>query len=59
MSNQTSQTARPEPPPDEYANFKKGLKHLLSVPKTEIDRREKEWKAAQDAKPKRGPKPKQ
>jgi len=50
MTEQT--TVQPEPPSDEYANFKKGLKHLISVPKAELDRREAEWRKQQDAKKK-------
>jgi hypothetical protein len=45
--------AKPSP---EYERFTKLVDRVLSVPKTEIEKREQEYKAT--PKPKRGPKPK-
>ncbi len=43
----------------EYATFTNAVEHIMSVPKTEILRREAEYKKQADANPhKRGPKPK-
>lgn len=39
--------------PPEYEVFKAGLRQVLSVPKSEIDRREAEWQKAQAEKPAR------
>lgn len=39
--------------PSEYETFKTGLRQILSVPKSEIDRREADWQKAQEQKPTR------
>ncbi len=44
---------RPAAEPSEYETFKAGLRQILSVPKSEIDKREAEWKKAQEKKPPR------
>ena len=54
MSTEAQKPA--EPASQEYDNFTKGLKRLLSVPKSEIDKREDEWRKEQENKAKRGPK---
>jgi hypothetical protein len=49
-----------QPPPAEptpFAKFQQLAKAIMSVPKSEIDRREEQWKEANKDKPKRGPKP--
>ena len=50
----TPRTSKPpnSPPaePSEYETFKSGLRQILSVPKSEIDRREAEWQKAQEQK---------
>jgi len=50
MSNEPKISDPSDPPPAEYENFTKGLKRLLSVPKSEIDKREADWRKQQDAK---------
>ena len=37
----------------EYETFKTGLRQILSVPKSEIDRHEADWQKAQEQKPTR------
>lgn len=37
--------------PSEYETFKNGLRQIMSVPKSEIDRREADWQKAQQPKP--------
>ena len=43
---------------DEYTNFQNALRTVLQVSKTELRQREAAYKAANEGKPKRGPKPK-
>ena len=43
---------------DEYMNFQNALRTVLQVSKTELRQREASYKAANEGKPKRGPKPK-
>lgn len=45
-------------PTDEYTTFQNALRQVLQVSKTELNRREAAYKAANAGKPKRGPKPK-
>ena len=45
-------------PPTEYDRFTQLVTQVLSVPKSEIQRREEEYKREAATKPKRGPKPK-
>ena len=50
---------KPHTETSEYARFTAAMKHILSVPKEEILRREAEYKAKAALNPhKRGPKPK-
>lgn len=42
-----------KPPSEEYANFEKLAKQLISVPKSEIDKREAEYQKAKKAAKKR------
>ena len=53
LNKQTPQTEGTDhaAEPSEYETFKTGLRQILSVPKTEIDRREAEWQKAQEQKP--------
>jgi hypothetical protein len=47
-----------EKKPDEFRKFTQVVDTILSVPKSEIDRREREYQERAAKKPKRGPKPK-
>nr|AUN36129.1 hypothetical protein [uncultured bacterium] len=42
-----------KPPSEEYSNFEKLAKQLISVPKSEIDKREAEYQRARKAGKKR------
>lgn len=54
MAELNKQTPPSQPPePSEYETFKAGLRQVLSVPKSEIGRREAEWQKAQAEKPTR------
>jgi len=54
MNNTGQQRPNEQPTgPSEYETFKAGLRQVLSVPKSEIDRREAEWQKAQAEKPAR------
>jgi len=44
-------------PAQKYKQFQSGLRHVLSVPKTELADREKQYQDERASKPKRGPKP--
>jgi hypothetical protein len=44
--------------PKAQSRFESAVKKILSVPRKEMERREKEYQAQQALKPKRGPKPK-
>ena len=44
-------------PAQKYKQFQSGLRHVLSVPKTELANREKQYQDERASKPKRGPKP--
>jgi len=43
---------------NEFTRFQKALRRVLSVSKTELQEREKRYKAERANRPKRGPKPK-
>jgi len=45
-------------PAQKFRNFQNGLRHVLTVPKTELEKREKEYQEERAKRPKRGPKPK-
>jgi hypothetical protein len=49
---------KPTKPPPGHENTMRVLRQAFAVPKAEMDRREAEWRAAHEDKPKRGPKPK-
>jgi len=53
MEPAQTQPAEQPAEPSEYETFKTGLRQILSVPKSEIDRREAEWQKAQAQKPAR------
>lgn len=42
----------------DYKRFADGLRRVLTVSKTELQEREKQYQAEREGKPKRGPKPK-
>jgi len=44
-------------PAQKYRNFQDGLQQVLTVSKSELERREKEYQAERATHPKRGPKP--
>lgn len=50
QSNTT--TEKPAEPASEFERFRDALKQIISVPKSEIDKREVEWKAERAAKKK-------
>lgn len=45
-------------PVQKMRNFESGLRQILSVSKSELAEREKQYQAEREGKPKRGPKPK-
>jgi hypothetical protein len=45
-------------PAQKYRNFQEGLRHVLTVSKTQLAEREKQYQAERADKPKRGPRPK-
>lgn len=47
-----------KPKTAEYQRFEDGLRQVLTVSKTELQEREKQYQAEREGKPKRGPKPK-
>lgn len=49
--------SKPEPSA-EFKNFDNAMRQILTVSKTELLRREAEYKASREGLPKRGPKPK-
>jgi len=52
--------ATPDPdttPAEKMRAFKDGLRHILTVSKSELLEREKQYQAERATKPKRGPKP--
>lgn len=53
LRQKTQASETPAAEPSEYETFKAGLRQVLSVPKSEIDRREAEWQKAQAEKPAR------
>lgn len=54
IENAMKKSKRDKPPSEEYQNFEKLAKQLISVPKTEIDKREAEYqKQKKHAKKKR------
>ncbi len=44
-------------PAQKYKQFQEGLRQVLTVSKTELQQREKEYQESRAGKPKRGPKP--
>jgi len=44
-------------PAQKYRQFQEGLKHVLTVSKTDLVEREKQYQAERATRPKRGPKP--
>jgi hypothetical protein len=44
--NVVAREAKAKPPSQEYSNFEKLAKQLISVPKSEIDKREAEYQKA-------------
>jgi len=44
-------------PAQKYRQFQDGLQHVLTVPKTELAEREKEYQGERATRPRRGPKP--
>jgi hypothetical protein len=44
-------------PAQKYRTFEAGLRQILTVSKTELGEREKQYQAERASKPKRGPKP--
>jgi hypothetical protein len=45
----TKKSKTNKPPSEEYANFEKLAKQLISVPKSEIDKREEEYQRQKKA----------
>lgn len=53
MSTKNKTTATPPPEPERFKEF---VKQIISVPKSEIDKRQAEWEKQQAAKKKRATK---
>jgi len=52
--------SQPDPdttPAQKYRQFQDGLRHVLTVSKDDLQKREQEYQAERASKPKRGPKP--